>query len=197
MKIYDGHKLLVIMTVFMLLAVSGCAREKMSDNDNSENVQSQIAQELSTPYPTSTPYPISNSTRPQESPTPKVDALFIYNRAVHSLRIEEYTDAVNSFTQVIKRLPDLAIAYKGRGGAYYYSERIDFAIEDLTLALSIDPNLGGAHMYLGMIYRDQGDLVKAEEYLNTAVELIHPIRERWEMEVAIKTLRDLKDKTLQ
>ena len=117
--------------------------------------------------------------------------------SVHSLRIEEYTDAVNSFTQVIKRLPDLAIAYKGRGGAYYYSERIDFAIEDLTLALSIDPNLGGAHMYLGMIYRDQGDMVKAEEHLNTAVELIHPIRERWEMEVAIKTLRDLKDKTLQ
>ena len=197
MKIYDGHKLLVIMTVFMLLTVAGCAREKMSDNVNSENAQSQLAQELSTPYPTSTPYPISNSTRPQESPTPKVDALFIYNRAVHSLRIEEYTDAVNSFTQVIKRLPDLAIAYKGRGGAYYYSERIDFAIEDLTAALSIDPNLGGAHMYLGMIYRDQGDMVKAEEYLNTAVELIHPIRERWEMEVAIKTLRDLKDKTLQ
>ena len=197
MKIYDGHKLLVIMTVFMLLTVAGCAREKMSDNVNSENAQSQLAQELSTPYPTSTPYPISNSTRPQESPTPKVDALFIYNRAVHSLRIEEYTDAVNSFTQVIKRLPDLAIAYKGRGGAYYYSERIDFAIEDLTVALSIDPNLGGAHMYLGMIYRDQGDMVKAEEYLNTAVELIHPIRERWEMEVAIKTLRDLKDKTLQ
>ena len=197
MKIYGGHKLLVIMTVFMLLTVAGCAREKMSDNVNSENAQSQLAQELSTPYPTSTPYPISNSTRPQESPTPKVDALFIYNRAVHSLRIEEYTDAVNSFTQVIKRLPDLAIAYKGRGGAYYYSERIDFAIEDLTVALSIDPNLGGAHMYLGMIYRDQGDMVKAEEYLNTAVELIHPIRERWEMEVAIKTLRDLKDKTLQ
>ena len=197
MKIYDGHKLLVIMTVFMLLTVAGCARGKTSDNINSENAQSQLAQELSTPYPTSTPYPISNSTRPQESPTPKVDALFIYNRAVHSLRIEEYTDAVNSFSQVIKRMPDLAIAYKGRGGAYYYSERIDFAIEDLTAALSIDPNLGGAHMYLGMIYRDQGDMVKAEEYLNTAVELIHPIRERWEMEVAIKTLRDLKDKTLQ
>ena len=94
-------------------------------------------------------------------------------------------------------MPDLAIAYKGRGGSYYYSERIDFAMEDLESALSIDPNLGGAHMYLGMIYRDQGDIIRAKEYLNTAVKLIHPVRERWEMEVAVKALSDLNDKVVK
>ena len=144
--------------------------------------------EITTSLPTGTP-PI-----PQESPTPELDALFIYNRAIHSLRMEEYDDAINGFSQVIKRMPNLSIGYKGRGGAYYYSERVDFATEDLEYAVSLDPNLGGSYLYLGMIYRDQGDLSKAEEYMTRALELIHPIRERWELEVAVKALTDLYEK---
>ena len=108
--------------------------------------------------------------------------------------MEEYDDAINGFSQVIKSMPNLSIGYKGRGGAYYYSERVDFATEDLKYAVSLDPNLGGSYLYLGMIYRDQGDLSKAEEYMTRALELIHPIRERWELEVAVKALTDLNEK---
>ena len=173
----------IVITFFILLTLSGC-----------KQTTSEPIGKLSTPYPTSTPYPILSTPIPQESPTPELDALFIYNRAVHSLRMEEYDDAINGFSQVIKRMPNLSIGYKGRGGAYYYSERVDFATEDLEYAVSLDPNLGGSYLYLGMIYRDQGDLSKAEEYMTRALELIHPIRERWELEVAVKALTDLNEK---
>ena len=173
----------IVITFLMILTVSGC-----------KQTPSELVGNLSTPYPTSTPYPILSTPVPQASLTPELDALFIYNRAVYSLRMEEYADAINGFSQVIKRIPNLSIGYKGRGGAYYYSEKIDFAVEDLEHAVLIDPNLGGAYLYLGMIYRDQGDLSKAEEYMTRALELIHPVRERWEMDVAVKALKNLNTK---
>ena len=128
---------------------------------------------------------------PEPSPTPELEALFIYNRAVRSLRIEEYNDAVNAFTQVIRRMPNLAIAYKGRGAAYYHENRLELAIVDLEKALELDVDLGGAHMYLGMLLRDQGNLIRAEEELNKAVNLIHPVREKCELIEAERALSGL------
>ena len=125
-------------------------------------------------------------------PTPELDSLFIYNSAVLALRIEEYNDAVNNFTRVIRRMPNLAIAYKGRAAAYYRDGRTELAIEDLQKALSIDITLGGAHFYLGMIYKDQGDLQKAREELTLAVNMIHPIREKWELNMAREALFSIK-----
>ncbi len=164
----------------------------------------------SAPTPQSTPLPlaISDKTSPISSPpilkdlgathldpeptsTPELEALFIYNRAVRSLRIEEYNDAINSFTQVIRRMPNLAIAYKGRGAAYYHENRLELAIGDLEKALELDVDLGGAHMYLGMILRDQGNLIKAEEELTKAVNFIHPVREKWELLEAERALSEL------
>ena len=131
---------------------------------------------------------------PEPSPTPELEALFIYNRAVRSLRIEEYNDAVNAFTQVIRRMPNLAIAYKGRGAAYYHDNRLELAIVDLEKALELDVDLGGAHMYLGMILRDQGNLIKAEEELTKAVNFIHPVREKRELMEAERALSGLYSK---
>ena len=128
---------------------------------------------------------------PEPPPTPELEALFIYNRGVRSLRVEEYNDAVNAFTQVIRRMPNLAIAYKGRGAAYYHENRLELAIVDLEKALELDVDLGGAHMYLGMILRDQGNLIRAEEELIEAVNLIHPVREKWELIEAERALSGL------
>ncbi|MEC9277938.1 MAG: tetratricopeptide repeat protein [Chloroflexota bacterium] len=128
---------------------------------------------------------------PEPSSTPELEALFIYNRGVRSLRVEEYNDAVNAFTQVIRRMPNLAIAYKGRGAAYYHENRLELAIVDLEKALELDVDLGGAHMYLGMLLRDQGDLIRAEEELIKAVNLIHPVREKWELIEAERALSGL------
>lgn len=89
-------------------------------------------------------------------------------------------------------MPDLAIGYKGRGAAYYYLGKFDFALEDLNKSLALDHDLGGTYLYLGMIYRDQGNLDRAKSELKKAIALIHPIRERWELLIAEQTLLDLK-----
>lgn len=158
----------------------------------------------STPLPlaisdeaSSTPAPLTlkdqepTHLNPEPPPTPELEALFIYNRGVRSLRVEEYNDAVNAFTQVIRRMPNLAIAYKGRGAAYYHENRLELAIVDLEKALELDVDLGGAHMYLGMLLRDQGNLIRAEEELIKAVNLIHPVREKWELIEAERALSGL------
>ena len=85
---------------------------------------------------------VTKTVVPSPAPSPtetttELESLFIYNSAVHALRIEEYNDSANKFTQVIRRMPDLAIAYKGRAAAYYFDGRIELAKEDLHKALSI------------------------------------------------------------
>ena len=82
-----------------------------------------------TPSPTAT---LNPSPTPKAvlvpSPTPELEALFIYNQGVRAFRVEEYNDAITSFNMVIKRLPEIALGYKARGGAYYGLEKYDRAI---------------------------------------------------------------------
>ena len=128
---------------------------------------------------------------PNPSPTPELEALFIYNQGVRAFRVEEYNDAVTSFNMVIKRLPEIALGYKARGGAYYKLEKYDKAKKDLHKAIDLNPELGGAYMYLGFMSRDSGNITQAKTQLEKALTLIHPIREKWEYYEAENALRDL------
>ncbi len=128
---------------------------------------------------------------PNPTPTPEVEALFLYNRGVNLLRAEQFTESVNVFSTLIKRMPDLAIAYKSRGAAYYHLERFELAKKDLEKALTLDIDLGGTHLYLGLIYRDEGNLKDAQRELQLAVNLIHPVRETEELRIAESTLQNL------
>ena len=125
------------------------------------------------------------------TPTPEVEALFLYNRGLNLLRAEQFTESVNVFSTLIKRMPDLAIAYKSRGAAYYHLERFELAKKDLEKALTLDIDLGGTHLYLGLIYRDEGNLKDAQRELQLAVNLIHPVRETEELRIAESTLQNL------
>ena len=128
---------------------------------------------------------------PNPSPTPELEALFIYNQGVRAFRVEEYNDAVTSFNMVIKRLPEIALGYKARGGAYYKLEKYDKAKKDLQKAIDLNPEIGGAYMYLGLMSRDSGNITQAKTQLQKALTLIHPIREKWEYYEAENALRDL------
>ncbi len=122
------------------------------------------------------------------TPTPMPDLLFLYNDAVTYLGMKEHKDAITRFTQIINITPNLAIAYKGRGSAYYYEGLLDLAISDLEKSIFLDPNLGGSYMYIGMIYKDMGDINNAEKSITKAINLIHPIREEKEFLKATKQL---------
>tara|TARA_Y100001960_G_scaffold121267_1_gene129550 strand:+ start:205 stop:789 length:585 start_codon:yes stop_codon:yes gene_type:complete len=128
---------------------------------------------------------------PNPTPTPEVEALFLYNRGLNLLRAEQFTESVNVFSTLIKRMPDLAIAYKSRGAAYYHLERFELAKKDLEKALTLDIDLGGTHLYLGLIYRDEGNLKDALRELQLAVNLIHPVRETEELQIAESALQNL------
>ena len=128
---------------------------------------------------------------PNPTPTPEVEALFLYNRGLNLLRAEQFTESVNVFSTLIKRMPDLAIAYKSRGAAYYHLERFELAKKDLEKALTLDIDLGGTHLYLGLIYRDEGNLKDALRELQLAVNLIHPVRETEELRIAESALKNL------
>ena len=137
--------------------------------------------------PTATPAkPIS------ASPTPEIEALFLYNRGLNLLRSEQFIESVNSFSTLIKRMPDLAIAYKSRGAAYYHLERYELAKTDLEKALTLDVDLGGTHLYLGLIHKKNGNVAEAEKELQMAINLIHPIRETEELLLAESSLANLE-----
>ena len=125
------------------------------------------------------------------TPTPEIEALFLYNRGLNLLRAEQFTESVNAFSTLIKRMPDLAIAYKSRGAAYYHLERFELAKKDLQKAMTLDIDLGGTHLYLGLIYKNEGNIQEAQRELQLAVNLIHPVRETEELRIAESALKDL------
>ena len=125
------------------------------------------------------------------SPTPEIEALFLYNRGLNLLRSEQFIESVNAFSTLIKRMPDLAIAYKSRGAAYYHLERYELAKTDFQKALTLDVDLGGTHLYLGLIHKKDGNLAEAKKELQLAINLIHPIRETEELLIAESALANL------
>ena len=126
------------------------------------------------------------------SPTPEIEALFLYNRGLNLLRSEQFIESVNAFSTLIKRMPDLAIAYKSRGAAYYHLERYELAKTDFQKALVLDVELGGTHLYLGLIHKKDGNVAEAKKELQMAINLIHPIRETEELLIAESALANLE-----
>ena len=186
------HKSLYSLLILLCAVITSCGEQQIT----SQHVQIQNS-------PPPTVQPVISATKvelkttptpkavPSPSPTPELEALFIYNQGIRAFRVEEYNDAITSFNMVIKRLPQLALGYKARGGAYYELEKYDRAKEDLEKAIDIDPNIGGAYLYLGLVYLAQENQSQAKVELEKAMRLIHPIREKWEYKQAEKVFLNL------
>lgn len=186
------HKSLYSLLILLCAVITSCGEQQIT---------SQLVQIQNSPPPTVQPVISVTKVQPQATPTPKaalspsptpeLEALFIYNQGIRAFRVEEYNDAITSFNMVIKRLPQLALGYKARGGAYYELEKYDRAKEDLEKAIDIDPNIGGAYLYLGLVYLAQENQSQAKVELEKAMRLIHPIREKWEYKQAEKVFLNL------
>ena len=181
-------KNLLTFIVIMVFLIS-CGTESNIDS-LSDSVISTPTHDQIDPRKTST-IVSSPTTPPAPTATPEVEALFIYSRGVNLLRAEKFTESVNVFSTVIKRMPNLAIAYKSRAAAYYHLERLDLSRSDLKKAMILDVDLGGTHLYLGLIHEKEGDLEKAIKELQMAVNLIHPVREMEEFMIAKLALQNL------
>lgn len=145
-----------------------------------------------TPAPTPAPLPPTVTPEPTEEPeptaTPQLDALFSYSRAVRLLRIREFKDAIAAFGLVIRRLPDFAEAYHGRGLAYYGDGHTNFAFEDFDKAIELKPELAEAYKDRAVLYHDEGDTGKAIVDLKKALILYHPVRDARKLAEAMMLL---------
>ena len=177
----------LIILVFLFLSCTG----------ESNTTTIVVPMESSIPTSEATPkQPKQNYTPPltksiTPTATPEIEALFLYSRGLNLFRAEKFIESVNAFSTLIKRMPNLAIAYKSRAAAYYHLERLDLSRSDLKKAMILDVDLGGTHLYLGLIHEKEGDLEKAIKELQMSVNLIHPVREMEEFMIAKLALQNL------
>ena len=188
------HKSLYSLLILLFAVITSCSEQQITSQlDQSQNSPPHTVHPVisATQVQTQTTQTPNTEAGLSPSPTPELEALFIYNQGIRAFRVEEYNDAITSFNMVIKRLPQLALGYKARGGAYYELEKYDRAKEDLEKAIEIDPNIGGAYLYLGLVYLAQENQSQAKVELEKAMRLIHPIREKWEYKQAEKVFLNL------
>ena len=114
---------------------------------------------------------------PPPTSTPQIAALFEYSRAVWLLEIQEFDDSIAAYGLVIRKLPEFARAYYGRGLAFYGDERSALALEDFDTAIDLEPEHGPAYVARARIYVDEGETDKAVADLEKALTVFSPVRE--------------------
>ena len=72
---------------------------------------------------------------------------------------------------MIRRLPDFAEAYHGRGLAYYHNEQEPLALEDFTKAIELKPQFADAYRNRAVTYLNRGEVRKAVLDLTAAMAL--------------------------
>ena len=108
----------------------------------------------------------------EATPTPSQSGvLFDYLYAVRLLQAAQWEDAIPAFGLVIRRLPEYARAYHGRGLAYYHEEQLVLALEDFDMAIELKPDLPQAFKDRGLLHRDEGRTEEAISDLQRALDL--------------------------
>jgi tetratricopeptide (TPR) repeat protein len=109
---------------------------------------------------------------PEEEPTPtQAGVLFDYLYAVRLLEAAQWEDAIPAFGLVIRRLPEYARAYYGRGRAYYHEDRLLQALEDFDIAIEFNDELPQAYADRGVLHMDEGRTEEAISDLLRALDL--------------------------
>jgi tetratricopeptide (TPR) repeat protein len=82
-----------------------------------------------------------------------------------------FPDAIERFTKATDIWPEMAAGYFERGLAHQNLNQEDLALLDFEKALSVDPNLPEAHVAVGSIHRQRGDLKSAMNEFTLAIAL--------------------------
>ena len=149
---------------------------------SSEPTPMPVPTPTATPEATATPEPT-----PEPTPTPSgqpTRGLFEYIRAVSYLEANLWEEAIPAYGLVVRILPDMAVAYHGRGYAYY-NEAIEEdndnlfkpAMEDYDKAIELKPGFARAYQDRAILHHRLGDTDAAIADLERAVRFFDPRRQ--------------------
>ncbi len=82
----------------------------------------------------------------------------------------EFDNAIDDYTEAIKRNPNDADAYYVRGTAYLAKGEFDNAIDDYTEAIKRKKDYAGAYYVRGTAYVAKGDVYNAISDYNTTIK---------------------------
>ena len=97
----------------------------------------------------------------------------LLRRAEDALEVGEYDVAIEHYTAAIDHAPDFAEAYNGRATAYYLTDRIGPAIDDLRQALVLNPRHFEAMRGFAILLDELGRSADSLEVFRQ-VQAIHP-----------------------
>lgn len=109
------------------------------------------------------------------------------------LEIQEFDRSIAAFGLVIRKLPDFARAYQGRGLAYFGDERFELAMEDFDIAIGLDPDFPGAYVDRARLNIELANVDAAVEDLETAILLYDPRREGPQLNAARSILDSIRE----
>ena len=88
------------------------------------------------------------------------------------LSLGQFEEAIAAISVAAQLEPDDASAHQSLARAYWVGQGdIDAGIAEMERALAINPDLGYAHLQLGLLYALRGNYVKAERACRVAVDL--------------------------
>lgn len=93
-----------------------------------------------------------------------------YSRGVALRMMEQWGDAIHSFSQAIDNNPDLGEAYFRRGICFHYIDEDDLAIADFELTAVIDFEDPRARLWQGFSYAKVGKLYESVRAFSQAIE---------------------------
>ena len=88
------------------------------------------------------------------------------------LSLGRFDEAIGAITEAVRLEPDDAGAHQSLARAYWIGRGdIVAGVVELERAIAINPDLGYAHLQLGLLYALQGNYVQAERSCKVAVDL--------------------------
>ena len=101
----------------------------------------------------------------------KEQAIKFFKKGDVHLKVGEFDQAIEAYTQAIALNPKLADAFRNRGLAYYNKGEFDRAIQDYDQAIALNPKLADAFNNRGLAYYNKGEFDRAIQDFDKAIEL--------------------------
>lgn len=100
-----------------------------------------------------------------------VKANYLYEKANILDNAGRTQEAIKTMSDYIANTPDEPAGYNQRGWFKEHSGDIEGALEDYTMAITLQPNVAYAYLNRGVLYRLKGENVKAESDFKQVVRL--------------------------